>query len=74
MYDYKIIQIIPSVPGMKSKYKDNEDFFTCNIVCFALVEYADGQRMVMPMDITEGDGCVSIVNTDSKDFVEIISE
>lgn len=52
MDDYKIIQIIPNNQELYARYKDDEDdYFTCKIVCFALVEYKDGSRDILPMEI-----------------------
>lgn len=64
MGDYKIIQIIPNTKEIYSEYisEENGDF-TLPIVCFALVEYDDGSRKVIPMDI-DVDGTVGPKGSD----------
>lgn len=74
MDDYKIIQIISAPQGMKSKYKCADEDIICSVVCLALVEYEDGEREILAMDITDGDGLISEVGIDSKDFIGIITE
>ena len=68
MGDYKIIQIIPNTKEIYSEYisEENGDF-TLPIVCFALVEYDDGSRKVIPMDI-DVDGTVG---PKGRDFIGI---
>ena len=63
--DYKIVQIIPAPNNMCAVYKDETEEFECKIVCLALIEYPDGEREIVPMDIAEGDG---IINRTSNGF------
>lgn len=70
MCDYKIVQILPTPENMKSKYRDQDGYFSVPIVCMALVEYEDGQREVILMDMTD-DGIISGVNIYDKDFIEV---
>lgn len=60
--DYKILQIIPNNKNIKAKYEDSNGCFKLPIVCFALVEWADGDRTIEPMDITS-DGKVDLLYT-----------
>lgn len=53
---YKIIQIIPNNKELYAEYEGEENF-TLPIVCFALVEYENGEREVIPFDIN-GDGSI----------------
>lgn len=62
MNDYKIIQIIPVNKELYSKYEDDGKEFTIPIVCFALVEYEDGTREVIPMDM-DSEGTIDVTNT-----------
>lgn len=59
--EYKIIQIIPAPKNMYSVYQDLTEEIKCKIICLALVEYKDGGREVVPMDITD-DGVISILS------------
>ncbi|MBU3107159.1 hypothetical protein [Clostridium gasigenes] len=68
MDDYKIIQIVPNNKELYSKYKDDGGGFTTPIVCFALVEDNDGNREVVPMDITD-DGLINIVSDNLEGIV-----
>ncbi|GAA0822202.1 hypothetical protein [Clostridium tertium] len=64
MGDYKIIQIIPNTKEVYSEYiSEKNGDFTLPIVCFALVEYDDGSRKVIPMDI-DVDGTVGPKGSD----------
>ena len=58
--EYKIVQIIPAPGNMNSVYKHNfeTEEFRCKVVCLALIEYDDGEREIVPMDMTEGDGLI----------------
>lgn len=64
--DYKIVQIIPAPDNIYGVYKDETEEFECKIVCLALIEYPDGEREVVPMDITEGDGLIDRVGNGFK--------
>ena len=58
--DYKIIHIIPAPKNMFSVYRDIceiEDIKN-KIVCLALLEYDDGEREIVPYDISDGDGII----------------
>lgn len=68
--DYKIIQVIPNTKELMASYKDEKGIHYSNIVCFALVEYEDGEREVKPMDIGS-DGMIDFPDTCSN-FIEII--
>lgn len=67
--DYKIVQIIPAISNMYALYKNQIDGdemteIKNKIVCLALIEYDDGEREVIPMDITDGDGEIGRVGED----------
>jgi len=70
--DYKIMQIIPAPGTMYSVYKDKNEVFKNKIMCLALIEYDDGEREIVPMDITEGDGLISKIGNDIK-CIEYVS-
>jgi hypothetical protein len=63
--DYKIVQIIPAPNNMFSVYKNPIEEFKCKVVCLALIEYDDGEREIVSMDITDGDAEISKVGQDS---------
>ena len=49
----RIIQIIP-VSGnirIEARYEDDDGDFTCPVVCMALIEYRDGSREVVCLDV-----------------------
>ena len=64
--DYKIVQIISAPDNMHAVYSGHEDEIKNKVVCFALIEYDDGEREVVPMDITEGDGLIDKIGSDLK--------
>lgn len=63
MGDYKIIQIIPAPEKMFAIYKDGPSPEMSPIVCLALIEYKDGYREVIAMDMTDGDGLIRQIQT-----------
>ncbi|MCR1952632.1 MULTISPECIES: hypothetical protein [Clostridium] len=68
MGDYEIIQIISNSKDIYSEYSNEENgYFTLPIVCFALVEYNDGSRKVIPMDM-DVDGTIG---PKGRDFIGI---
>ena len=64
--DYKILQIMPAPDNMHTVYEDKGDKFKNKVVCLALIEYDDGEREVVPMDITTGDGLIGRIGSDFK--------
>lgn len=70
MEDYKIIQIIPNNKELYAKLKNIDgSFFTSPIVCFALTEDSDGDREVIPMIISNGDGEIHEIPRDQLDSI-----
>lgn len=59
MEDYKIIQIIPVNKEMYAGFKNGAKTL---IVGLALIEYNDGFREVVPLDMTDGDGAIRIID------------
>jgi len=70
MNNYKIIQIIPTGRELYSKYEDEGEEFTTPIVCFALIEYEDGEREVVPMNIDS----VGTIDLLTKNLIEIVDK
>ena len=65
MENYKIIQIIPNNQSLISQYKDeSSESMELPIVCFALVEYEDGEREVKAMDMDHG-GTIDFIDAAS---------
>jgi len=65
--DYKIVQIIPAPSNMYALYEAKTiDQIKNKVVCLALIEYDDGEREVIPMDITSGDGLIDKIGDDLK--------
>lgn len=69
MKDYKIIQIIPTGRELYSKYEDEGEEFTIPIVCFALIEYENGEREVVPMDM-DSVGNIDLLTSNLIDIVD----
>lgn len=63
--DYKIVQIIAAPDNIYSVYKDRDEEFKCKIVCLALIEYENGEREIVPMDMTD-DGLINKVSDNLK--------
>ncbi|WP_461207837.1 hypothetical protein [Clostridium sp. DL1XJH146] len=68
--DYKVIQIISAPGEMYSIYNDSEEEIKCKIVCLGLIEYGNGEREVVPMDMSQGDGIISKIGEGLK-YIEI---
>ncbi|OLS02899.1 hypothetical protein [Tissierella creatinophila] len=67
---YRIIQIIPNNKDIYSCYQENNGGITSlEIICFALIEWEDGEREVKPMDITT-DGVIGFLD-ESVNFLNI---
>lgn len=62
--DYKIIQIIPVNKEMYAVYKNDVERL---IVGLALIEYKNGSRYVVPLDITDRDGIIKPI----KGFIKL---
>lgn len=58
--EYKIIQILNAPNDMYSVYEDKQEELKCKIICLALIEYNDGEREVVPMDVSS-DGTISVI-------------
>lgn len=61
----KILQIIPVSGNLKiqAHYKDEGEEFNCPVVCMALIQYIDGSREVVCLDI-DNSGVVDVAGTD----------